>query len=116
MRMPGADRAVVDVRKLRDYCLNPLHPRGRHKARVFAALLGLGPDDHERLEDALRAALRREEAAPMGSDHHGERYVLDFVMTGKGGEVPVRSRWIVRRGEGFPRLTTCHVIRRRRPA
>ncbi len=29
MRMPGADKAVVDIAKLRDYCLNPLHPRGR---------------------------------------------------------------------------------------
>ncbi|MGH7818267.1 MAG: DUF6883 domain-containing protein [Candidatus Binatia bacterium] len=41
MRIPNADRAVVDPRKLRDYCLSPIHPRGRHKARVFAAAVGL---------------------------------------------------------------------------
>jgi hypothetical protein len=35
MRLPNAERAVVDVRKLREYCLNAEHPRGQHKARVF---------------------------------------------------------------------------------
>jgi len=34
MKLPGGERANVDVAKLRDYCLNPTHPRGRHKARV----------------------------------------------------------------------------------
>jgi hypothetical protein len=28
-------RAIADVRKLAGYSLNPSHPRGRHKARVF---------------------------------------------------------------------------------
>ncbi|WP_367268233.1 DUF6883 domain-containing protein [uncultured Thiohalocapsa sp.] len=39
-RLPNADQAAVDLDKLRGYCLNPAHPRGRHKARVFAAALG----------------------------------------------------------------------------
>ncbi len=29
MKLPNADRAVVEIEKLRDYCLNPVHPRGR---------------------------------------------------------------------------------------
>ncbi len=31
MKLPNAERAVVDLAKLRHYCLNPTHPRGRHK-------------------------------------------------------------------------------------
>lgn len=31
----------VDMAKLRDYCLSETHLRGRHKARVFRARLGL---------------------------------------------------------------------------
>ena len=31
-RLPNAERAVVDVEKLRSYCLNLGHPRGQHKA------------------------------------------------------------------------------------
>jgi hypothetical protein len=41
MTIPHAGRAVVDIRKLRDYCLNPLHEEGKHKARVFVAVLGM---------------------------------------------------------------------------
>lgn len=41
MRLPGGEHAVVEIKKLRGYCLNPLHPRGRHKARVFSSVLGL---------------------------------------------------------------------------
>jgi hypothetical protein len=26
VRIPHAENATVDIRKLRDYCMNPLHP------------------------------------------------------------------------------------------
>jgi len=38
MKMPDGDAAIVDRQKLTGYCLNPEHPRGKHKARVFAML------------------------------------------------------------------------------
>jgi hypothetical protein len=38
VNLPHAELAVVDIAKLRDYCLNADHLRGRHKARVFAAV------------------------------------------------------------------------------
>ena len=56
MRLPNAARAAIDIEKLRDYALNPEHPRGRHKARVFAAALGLTAVDSEELRDALFVA------------------------------------------------------------
>jgi len=62
MKLPNADRAVVDLAKLRDYCLSPDHPRGRHKARVFATALGLTADHAEELHEALLTAVRTEEA------------------------------------------------------
>ena len=42
MLLPNAEKAVVDISKLRDYCLNPNHEVGKHKARVFSAALNLG--------------------------------------------------------------------------
>ena len=53
MKLPNSDRAVVEIAKLRDYCLNPEHPHGKHKARVFAAALGLTADQAETLRDEL---------------------------------------------------------------
>ncbi len=42
-------------------------------------------------------------------DGFGQRYVLDFSLTGSKGAAMVRSLWIVRTNEDFPRLTTLYV-------
>jgi hypothetical protein len=56
VKLPNAERAVVDVSKLRNYCLNPEHRFGRHKARVFAASLGLTAAQADVLRSALLAS------------------------------------------------------------
>lgn len=110
MNLPNGERAVVDLTKLRDYCLSFEHPRGRHKARVFAAALGLTANHAEELRLALLDAAKTQEAIPTEQDGYGQRYVVDFIMTGPGGQATVRSSWIIRQGEDFPRLTSCYVV------
>jgi hypothetical protein len=110
MKLPNGDRAVVDIAKLRDYCLNPDHPRGRHKARVFASALGLTANDAVDLHNALLDAARAAEATVSDRDEYGQRYVVEFIMNGPAGTAAVRSAWIVRAGEDVPRLTSCYVL------
>jgi hypothetical protein len=110
MRLPNANRAIVDIAKLRDYCLDPEHPRGKHKARVFSAALGLIKDDAEVLRSALFAAALTSNAQLIAEDQYGQRFVIDFEMTGPAGSATVRSAWIIRTGEDFPRLTSCYVV------
>ncbi len=107
MKLPGGDRAIVEIAKLRDYCLSADHFRGRHKARVFAAVLGLSAEHCDSLRGALLNAARNEEAAASDNDEYGQRYVVDFTMEGPVGTGSIRSSWIVRTGEDFPRLTSC---------
>ena len=38
MKLPGAERAIVDEAKVRDYLLSPTHPIGRSKAKFFEQL------------------------------------------------------------------------------
>ena len=57
MLIPNAERAVVEIRKLRDYCLNPQHDEGKHKARLFAAI-GITAQEAEELQSMLRQAAR----------------------------------------------------------
>jgi hypothetical protein len=109
MKMPNAERAVVEVSKLREYCLNPQHPRGRHKARVFAARLGLTAPHADWLREALLRAALENDATPQEQDRYGRRFVVDFSMQGPKGSATVRSSWIVRAREDFPRLTSCYV-------
>jgi len=110
VKLPNADRAIVDIKKLRDYCLNPEHRRGCHKARVFKASLGLTRDHAGDLRKALLGAAATNNASPLVHDEYGRRYVVDFKATGPLGEAMVRSSWIVRRGEDFPRFTSCYVL------
>jgi hypothetical protein len=39
VKLPNAEMAFIDMRKLRDYALDPDHRVGKHKARLFVALL-----------------------------------------------------------------------------
>ena len=110
MKLPNAERAVVDIDKLRNYCLSLEHRRGCHKARVFKATLGLTQDHAEDLRKALLAAVLNADATALEHDEYGKRYVVDFMASGPSGQAMVRSSWIIRRGEDFPRLTSCYVL------
>ena len=114
MRIPNGAHAIVEIRKLRDYCLNPDNPRGGNKARVFAAALGLTAADAGRLKKALLHAADTEEAMPGESDMYGQRYTIDFSLTTETGSARIRSGWIILHSEHVPRLATCYVINRRR--
>ena len=98
MKIPNAERAIVEVDKLTEYCLNPVHPRGRHKARVFESALGITASDADTLRDALRDAVLSDDALMGEGDEYGQRYVVEFELTGPAGDATVRSAWIVRAG------------------
>jgi hypothetical protein len=110
MKLPNADRAVVEINKLRDYCLSSNHPRGKHKAHLFAVVLGITVDDAEKLRQAILSAVLSEDTIPTERDEYGQRFVVDFIMTGRGKQAKVRTSWIVRTGENDPRLTSCYVL------
>lgn len=110
MKLPNASDAFVDIEKLRGYCLNLEHPRGKHKARVFESALGLTSQDAERLQRKLLEAAQAEEAVHQRTDVYGKRYTLDFEVTGPAARATVRSAWIIRHGENYPRLITCYVL------
>lgn len=110
MKLPGDEWAVVEIAKLRDYCLDPVHPRGRYEARVFASALGLTQADAELLRRQLLLAARDGDAAVAGRDEYGERYTIDFDLAKGARRARIRSAWIMLRGEGIPRLASCYVL------
>jgi hypothetical protein len=112
MKLPNGHRAIVEINKLRDYCLNPNHEEGKHKARVFASALGLVAADAEWMCNQLLKAALREDANLTSNSRFGSLYVLDFELKTDVGSATVRSGWIVRHREDFPRLTTCYVKQR----
>jgi hypothetical protein len=124
MKLPHAERALVDVAKLRDYCLDPNHPKGKHKAKAFRAKLGITRVHAERLREVILEAILTHEASEQSRTAYGRRYTVDFpVSTIEGPEglvtegilantATIRTAWIIRDDEDFPRLTTCFTPRR----
>jgi hypothetical protein len=110
MILPSAERAIIDIAKLRDYCLSEDHPRGRHKVRVFASVLGFTSAEAEILRIALLQAVTTHQATPTVQDAYGQRYVVDVEIETAVARATVRSAWIIRVGETFPRLTSCYVL------
>ena len=108
--LPNGDRAVLDPRKLVDYCLSPTHARGRHKARVFRESLGIGQPDATELQAFLLDAAARESATRIPGDSWGERWQIDAPISRQGRRAMVRTIWIVRSGEHIPRFVTCWVL------
>jgi hypothetical protein len=108
--LPHGDEAIPDIRKIEDYCLNPSHPRGRHKARVFRDALDLQRSDASWLRDVLLEAARSGEAFQLSADFWGSHWRLDATVTRQGKSAVVRTIWIVRIGEAVPRFVTCWVL------
>ena len=110
MPIPNAQRAVVDIRKLRDYCLNPLHDEGQHKARMFATELGLTAEDAEDLRALLLQAVNTADVQLGRRDAYGQRYTVDILLTWRDKQAMVRSGWIIEHDSDTPRLTTCYPL------
>lgn len=108
--IPNAVNAVVNIRKLRDYCLNPEHDDGKHKARLFATILGMTADDAEALRLILLEVITTHEAKQGRTDEFGQRYSIDFVIEWQNRSAIVRSGWIVEHNSDIPRLITCYPL------
>lgn len=110
MKLPNARQAILEIEKLRDYCLSENHPRGKHKARVFSATLRMTSENAEELQELILQEIQREEAELGEQDEYGQRYIVDVRIRYSGNEAAVRTAWIIRSGEKTPRLTSCYVL------
>ena len=110
MYLPNGDRAFIDLRKLLDYSLCATHPVGGHKARLFKEALGIESQDAEVIAESLGWVAAHAMAVDEHEDPHGKRYSIDFALETGNGSAVIRSAWIIRSGEDFPRLTTVFVL------
>ena len=109
MKLPNYNSALVPLDKLVGYSLDLDHPSGKHKARVFASVLGLTRDDAAWLRDRILDAVLTAEAIEKEPTEFGRRYVVDFSLATEVGAAVVRTAWIVRHDEAFPQLTSCYI-------
>jgi hypothetical protein len=87
-----------------------MHPRGRHKARVFRQALGITVADADWLRQTLRDAVAAVEATEIAGDAFGQRWRVDVPVMRLGRAGMVRTVRIIRSGETIPKFVTCWVL------
>ena len=108
VRLPNAERALIDRTKLEGYLLSTSHPIGRFKARFLAAL-GFTADHWEVLEQALREQHLHQDAEAGMQDEQGQRFSIRAILRGPtGASEMVVSVWFMRTGEDHARFVTAY--------
>ncbi|WP_207389340.1 DUF6883 domain-containing protein, partial [Marinobacter halodurans] len=102
----GADNAAINPKKLTEYALNPDHPVGGHKARVFKSALGFDKSNADDLMTQLKQGVKTNTPIPGKVDQYGERFTVEIPVVGPTGEGIVKSGWIYKPGSNVPELTT----------
>lgn len=108
-RLLGADHAQIDPNKVTGYALNPDHPVGGNKARVFDSALGFNQDNADDLMSQIQRGVTENEPVPGVVNEYGERFTVDIPVTGPKGSGVVRTGWIYDPGSTTPRMTTLFV-------
>ncbi len=108
MKLPGAESAIVDEQKVREYLLGESHPVGRFKAAFFTSL-GYPTADWEVLARDLATHSVEGEASEADRNDYGTKYEVRGILEGpKGKRAQVVSVWILLDGEAAPRLVTAY--------
>lgn len=108
--LPNVEKATINPNKLTEYALNPEHPVGGNKAKVFESALGYNQSNASGLMEQIYEKLPQNEAILGKLDQYGQRYTVDIPITGPNGNtVNVRTGWIIKTGSDVPELTTIFV-------
>ena len=78
MNLPNGDRAIIPMTKLTDYCLNLSHNKGKHKARVFKAILNITTDNVDQLHDLIQQAAIEGEVVQQEQTPQGQIFKVDW--------------------------------------
>jgi hypothetical protein len=104
MKMPGADRAIVEPAKVRDYLVSPNHPVGRFKS-VFFASLGYSSSNWTLLQEALRRIALSDDARPGLASPYGQKFEVHATLEGPTGRrAAVVTVWILLMRDDFRRF------------
>ncbi len=110
MKLPNANKAWIDWRKMTDYLLSEDHPIGKFKAKFFSEL-GFSAAVPEQLEAQLLAIAQNEPVAQIVPSPFGVKYIVDRrIQTPSGKEALIRTVWLIEHGDDRPRLVTAYPL------
>lgn len=105
-----ATQLAIDTSKLTKYALNPKSDKGRHKARVFKAVLGYTQTNYQSLLAQIQAQSLTAQAKIIRTDKFGSHLQVDLEIVGPHGKSAlVRTGWLVEPNSDIAQLTTLYV-------
>jgi hypothetical protein len=108
MKLPNADKAVVEREKVEDYLLNSAHPDNGGKAQFFERF-GFHRNEWKILAKAFFELARTAEVTHSMKSSHGQKYVIVGRIESPSGKLAlVRTIWIVDKGSDVARLVTAY--------
>jgi len=106
-----ASHIVIDAHKFTDYALNPTHPKGHHKARVFASALGYNLNNYVALLSQVELRALDGEFEVQRKDVYGQHGYIDLDIVGVHGQLRVvRTVWLIPSESDEARLVTLYVV------
>jgi hypothetical protein len=108
MKLPNGERAIIPLEKLTGYCLNPNHSKGKHKARVFKAVLNIDATNADVLYHLIQQAALAGEVVEQVLTAQGQIFKVDWELHGTDGE-QLRTTWEIAHGTELPRLVTAFI-------
>ncbi|MGO8765393.1 MAG: DUF6883 domain-containing protein [Limisphaerales bacterium] len=110
MKLPNADKLVIEREKIVDYLLNPTHRFGASKARFFDRF-GFESEHWQQLAEALRLHGQTHEVKCVRETGFGPRFQVEGKLNAPDGRSPrVRSVWQHDYGAVAPRLITAYPL------
>jgi hypothetical protein len=104
-KLPNADAATIDPRKVTHYLLDLRHPDGGPKAAYFVRF-GFREDDPKPLMESLLEHGRSGEVMRLQKTAFGTNYIVEGPFNALDGRKPrLRTVWIIDDG-GAPRFVT----------
>ncbi|MBW4559340.1 MAG: hypothetical protein KME59_26220 [Trichormus sp. ATA11-4-KO1] len=105
MKLPNGEQAEISTQKLIGYCLNPEHSSGKHKARVFASILGITLENADVLRELVRTAAVAGEVVQQSTTQFGQQFKVDWIVPDTDG-IRLRTIWEITAKNPYPRLIT----------
>ena len=109
--LPNFQQAVISQEKLEGYVLNPEHPEGKHKARVFREALNIERRHAPILAELIRNSLSRAPAEWRDTNDYGKSWTSWHEIVGLNGQsLIVTVAWMFKvDAEQIPVLITCYI-------
>ncbi len=108
MRIPNADKAIIEQQKIVLYLLDADHPEGGPKARLLLSF-GYSVAHWQKLDADLRSMHLIEDFVATSNTVWGTRYEIVAPITGPSGDTLLfRSVWQIDLGTDVPRLITMY--------